>query len=113
MIVRHSGTAVQIQDNDRLVQENRFRLLSAANEPRDGISDIVDVLRGAERSLHINAICEELSKKRGTKIVRTDVEPGLNRHVSKTKKARIAKYGPSIYGLPEWGSQEPKLAHSA
>ena len=88
---------------------NRFRSLGK-EASRNGLDDIVDVLRESGHPLHITAICERLSAKSGGKIVRTDIEPGLNRHVSKTKKAKIVKTAPSTYGLPEWQkSQEPSL----
>jgi hypothetical protein len=72
---------------------------------RDGIDDIVDVLRAEGRSLHISVIAERLSAMKGKKVLRTDIEPGLNRHVAKAKNPRIKKSAPSTYGLPEWTAQ--------
>jgi hypothetical protein len=69
---------------------------------RDRIDDIVDILSAESKPLHITVIASRLSEKFGKKIDRTMLEPGLNRHVQKTQKARIAKFGKSTFGLPAW-----------
>jgi hypothetical protein len=79
---------------------------------RDGLDDIVDVLRAEGKPLHITVIAERLSTMRLIKVSRTTFEPGLNRHITKTKVPRIAKFAPSTYGLPEW-KQEPRFAKTA
>lgn len=80
---------------------------------RDKLDDIADVLRAAGGPLHITAIAEGLSKLTSKKVDRTSIEPGLNRHVATVKARRIEKFGPSTFGLPEWKSQQPTLAHIA
>lgn len=79
---------------------------------RNRLDDIADILRAAGKPLHISLIAVRLSDKLGRKIERASFEPGLNRHIQKTKKRRIDKFGPSTYGLPEWKNQ-PALAHIA
>jgi hypothetical protein len=79
---------------------------------RDKIDDVADVLRGEGKPMHITAIAERLSERSGAKVDRTEIEPGLNRHISKVKNRRIDKFGPSTFGLPEWQTQ-PTLAEIA
>jgi uncharacterized coiled-coil protein SlyX len=69
---------------------------------KDKIEEIADILRVDGKPLHITIIAERLSALRGTKILRTAIEPGLNRHIAKTKVPRVEKFGPSTFGLPEW-----------
>ena len=69
---------------------------------RDKLDDIADILRTEGKPLHITAIAERLSTITGTEVLRTAIEPGLNRHVQKTKRKRIDKFGPSTFGLAEW-----------
>jgi hypothetical protein len=71
-------------------------------ESRDRLDELADILRPEGRPLHITVLCERLSAIRGETIDRTQVEPGLNRHVASAKKKRIEKFGPSMFGLPEW-----------
>jgi hypothetical protein len=73
-----------------------------ASGQRDGIDDIADILRVEGKPLHITVIAARLSGLKGTDVLRTTIEPGLNRHIAKTKVPRISKFGPSTYGLPEW-----------
>jgi hypothetical protein len=87
---------------------------TAPHGQKDRIEEIADILRSHGQALHITTIAERLSKLRNSKIVRTDIEPGLNRHIAKTKKPKVTKFGPSIYGLPEWRTQnQPTLTHIA
>ncbi len=79
---------------------------------RDKLDDVAEILRAEGKPLHITIIAERLSLKTGRKIPRTTIEPGINRHIAKTKVPRIAKFAPSTYGLPEWKVQ-PTLAHIA
>lgn len=84
------------------------------NGQKDRIEEVADILRNHGQALHITTIAQILSKLHGTKILRTDIEPGMNRHIAKTKKRKLAKFGPSIYGLPEWNDRaQPSLAKSA
>jgi hypothetical protein len=71
-------------------------------ETRDRIDTFVDILRAEGRPLHITALAEKLTERTGETIDRTKIEPGLNRHVANAKRLRIAKFGPSTFGLPEW-----------
>lgn len=88
-------------------------MAAARRRSPDKLDGIADVLRAEGRPLHITVIAERLSRLRGKKIDRKAIEPGLNRHIAKTKEPRIAKFGPSIYGLPEWKNQEPALTQIA
>jgi hypothetical protein len=82
-------------------------------EPRDRIDDIADIIRKEGKPLHIGVIAERLSRAEKT-VSRTDIEPGLNRHIAKAKRVRVAKFGPSTYGLPEWkGQHQDMFAESA
>jgi hypothetical protein len=47
---------------------------------RDKLDDIADILRAEGKPLHITVIAERLSKVLGTEVLRTDIEPGMNRH---------------------------------
>jgi len=78
------------------------RYHSAPSIDRDGIDDIVDILRAEGKPLHITVIAERLSAQKGRPVLRTAIEPGLNRHVAKTKTLRVSKVSPSTFGLPEW-----------
>jgi hypothetical protein len=80
---------------------------------RDGIDEIVDILRDEGRSLHITAIAERLSAIKQKPIARTAIEPGLNRHVAKTKEPRVVKVAPSTFGLPEWAQKQSDLGNTA
>lgn len=73
---------------------------------RDKLDDIADILRAEGKPLHITVIAERLSKVFGTEVLRTDIEPGMNRHVQKTKRKRIDKFGPSIFGLAGWKGRQ-------
>lgn len=77
---------------------------------RDKIDEVADVLREEGRPLHITVIAERLSAKLGRKILRTEIEPGLNRHIAKAKARRVEKYAPSTFGLPEWKASLAKSA---
>jgi hypothetical protein len=79
----------------------KFVRASALTE-RDKLDDIAEILRAEGKPMHISAIAERLSALKGETISRTQIEPGVNRHISKVKARRIDKFGPSIYGLPEW-----------
>jgi uncharacterized coiled-coil protein SlyX len=74
-------------------------------EARDRIDAFVDILRAEGKPLHITALAEKLTARTGEEIDRTKIEPGLNRHVTNAKRLRIAKFGPSTFGLPEWKPQ--------
>jgi hypothetical protein len=80
---------------------------------RDRIDDILDIVRAEGHPMHINAIVTALSQKTGSEISRTQLEPGLNRHVKTAKTKRIDKFGPSVFGLPEWRTKPTTLAHAS
>jgi hypothetical protein len=75
------------------------------------LDEIAEILQANGKPMHITAIAEALSQKRGKAISRTAIEPGMNRHIQKTKNPVIARVGPSTFGLPEWGQlQLPTVA---
>jgi hypothetical protein len=78
---------------------------------RDRIDEVIDILRAEGKPMHITDIVKALSGKTSKKFDRTQVEPGLNRHVQKAKRKRLDKFGPSKFGLPEW--KQPSLARTA
>ena len=80
---------------------------------RDRIDDILDILGEHGKPMHITDIASSLSQKKGKTIDRTQVEPGLNRHITTAKTKRIEKFGPSIFGLPEWKSRPTPLANAS
>lgn len=103
MITKLSGTP---QSSILVRTENLSRTTSATPQSgkRGKLDDIADVLRQEGHPLHINVIAERLSELYGRTIHRTQFEPGLNRHIQRVRHKRIAKFGPSTYGLPEWKS---------
>jgi hypothetical protein len=88
---------------------------STRERERDRIDEIADVIRRIGHPIHISEICQDLSDLRGARVERKSIEPGLNRHISKTKTPRIGKFGPSVYGLAEWkhGAQQPAFSRTA
>jgi hypothetical protein len=86
---------------------------TARGHARDGIDEIADILRDEGRSLHITVIAERLSEIKGKPVARTTIEPGLNRHVAKTKEPRVVKVAPSTFGLPEWVQRQSELESTA
>ena len=79
-----------------------LRFASPRTASRDKLDDIADILRAEGKPLHITTIAERLSTLKGKNIARTQIEPGMNRHIAKAKERRIKKFGPSTFGLPEW-----------
>jgi len=80
----------------------------------DKLDEIADVIRAEGKPLHVTIIAERLSAQSGTKVLRTKIEPGMNRHIAKTSNPRIAKFAPSTYGLPEWKTlHQPTLTQIA
>ena len=69
-------------------------------------------MRAEGKPLHITVIAERLSVMYSKKVERTEIEPGINRHIAKVKKRRIDKFGRSTFGLPERKIQ-PTLAQVA
>ena len=80
---------------------------------RDKLDDIADILRAEGKPLHITVIAERLSKLTGAEVLRTAIEPGLNRHVLHTKRKRLDKFGRSIFGLAEWKARQHQVAELA
>lgn len=83
-----------------------FTPRTASSGGVDRIDQIVDILRGEGRPLHITKIVDRLSAVAAERVDRTNVEPGLNRHIQKVKNPRLQKFGPSIFGLPEWKTDQ-------
>jgi N-acyl-D-aspartate/D-glutamate deacylase len=105
MIAKLSGTPISVCPS--LTASVPAQAISEGRN-RDRLDDMVDILRAEGKPLHITVIAERLSKLTGTEITRTSIEPGVNRHIAKVKKRRIEKFGPSIYGLPEWKQASPQ-----
>jgi len=99
MIAQLSGTDPAIQPAPIAARKEHP---AAVKNERDRLDDIGDLLRAEGKPLHITAIVKRLSEISGKDVSRTLIEPGLNRHIAKVKNARIAKFGPSTFGLPEW-----------
>lgn len=97
MIGKLSGSAPGVATID-----NQLPNPTPKTEIKDRIDVFVDILRAEGHPLHITVLADRLAERTGEKIDRTKIEPGLNRHVANTKRARIAKFGPSLFGLPEW-----------
>jgi hypothetical protein len=76
------------------------------------IDDSEELVRAAGQPLHAKVLAEKISEKRGVKVARSSVESSVIRHISKSKQPRLAKFGRSLFGLPEW-KQQPTLAHIA
>jgi hypothetical protein len=110
MIAKLQGTPPVFQP----VASSVAPVVAGRRHERDQLDEIADLLRAAGKPLHISQIAEKLSAIRGTNVVRTMIEPGLNRHITKTKLPRISKVAPSTYGLPEWKNrQQPTLTQIA
>jgi len=63
----------------------------------------VQVFEATGQPLHILEVCRKMSDLRGEKLQRGNVESSFIRHIKTTaERARIAKFGPSTYGLPTW-----------
>lgn len=103
MIARLSGSEEEVRSVP--VAAHKEHAL-AANSERDRLDDIGDLLRTEGKPMHIKTIVARLSDINGKAISRTLIEPGLNRHIAKVKNARIAKFGPSTFGLPEWKARQ-------
>ena len=94
--------------------ERTITLTPAMIHKRDRIDSIVDILKSEGRPLHITMLAERLSTLTGKKVTRTEIEPGLNRHVANTKSPRVIKAAPGTFGLPEWKTNnQPALTHIA
>jgi len=119
MISKLKGNPYAFTDElplERAVMGSAYVPATAPNQgQKDRIEEIAEILRTNGQPLHITNIAERLSKLRNSKIIRTDIEPGLNRHIDKTKKPKVTKFGPSIYGLPEWKAAQiaPTLTQMA
>jgi hypothetical protein len=100
MIARLSG--LPDTSTVKMQRETFIPSVAPSSGERDGIDDIVDILRAEGRPLHTKIIAERLSANKGTPVLRTSFESGLNRHVAKVKNRRLDKFGPSTFGLPEW-----------
>lgn len=86
--------------------------LSGNVVPRDRIDDVVDILRTEGAPLHIAVIAGRLSVLTGHNVRRGNIEPGFNRHIATVKNRRIDKFGPSMFGLPEWKTKSHGSAES-
>ncbi|MEO8129039.1 MAG: hypothetical protein ABI822_18185, partial [Bryobacteraceae bacterium] len=74
---------------------------------RSYIDDSELILQRAGHPMHARDLAEALSSLRGKEIPRTSMESTVIRHIADLKdRARLAKMGPSIYGLPEWAQRD-------
>jgi hypothetical protein len=114
MIGRHSSKE-EVDVFDLFEQEEERppapRRVARKRRKHDKLDDYVQILRDVGHPLHIVELAGRYSSKIGKPFKRTDIEPGINRHISKTKAPRIAKIAPSTFGLPEW--KQPTLAKTA
>ena len=86
--------------------EVHAKAINGRTRGRDRIDEIADILRAEGKPLHITVIAERLSAITGKPLIRSAIEPGLNRHIAKTKEPRVKKAAPSTFGLPEWDTQK-------
>jgi hypothetical protein len=84
------------------------QVISADGE-RTFIDDAVAVLAVTGHEMHVKQICEEIAKSRGSAVRRESVESSIVRHITKAKQPKLARFGPSTYGLPKWKAQPALL----
>lgn len=101
MIARLSGVAIAPHHGSTANVAPVYSV-PTPEDKRDKFDAITDILRAEGKPLHITMIAERLSAQTGTKVDRTSIEPGINRHIAKVQRRRIEKFGPSTFGLPEW-----------
>jgi len=119
MIFELSGAANTPQEFETFIfdvepeTEARPRRVSRKRKKHDKLDDFVEIIRSVGHPIHIVELAERYSTKVGKAVTRTEIEPGINRHLTKTKAPRIAKFAPSTFGLPEWKGHQPTLAQIA
>jgi hypothetical protein len=86
---------------------------STVDESRSYIDDAVALFSAEGEVMHVKLMAERLSELRGVKVSRASLESSFIRHIAKAKQPRIAKLGPSKFGLPEWKQLQPTLAQIA
>jgi hypothetical protein len=60
------------------------------------------IVREHGKAMHVMSLLERICADRCSIIKRTSFEASLSRHIAKAKVPKLAKFGPSTYGLPEW-----------
>ena len=103
LIALLEGTAPEIQTET----------ISPGESRRSYIDDAVDLFRSCQKPLHVKEIAGKISEARGISVQRASLESTLIRHINKANQPRIAKFGPSMFGLPEWKQSQPTLAQIA
>ena len=63
--------------------------------------------------MHVKDLAQKISQSREAPVNRASLEFSLIRHIAKANQPRIAKFGPSTFGLPEWKRSQPALAEIA
>jgi dynactin complex subunit len=76
---------------------------TARVEPKSSyIDDAVKILERHGKPMHVKKITDQISEMRHSKVARGSVESSIARHVSLGERSRLAKFGPSRYGLSNW-----------
>ncbi len=115
--ISHLESALRILSSasGQVTGEREHVAMSTATAPlaivRGGVRSYIDdaelLLQQEMRPIHARDLADGISKIRGKQVARTSVESTLLRHVADLKdRARIAKVGPSLYGLPGWPQHE-------
>lgn len=66
------------------------------------IEETVRILEQAGKPMHVKDITARIAESRKADVPRASVESSLIRHISLGERAKISKFGPSLYGLPSW-----------
>jgi HB1/ASXL restriction endonuclease-like protein with HTH domain len=66
------------------------------------IEQAVQILEQSGKPMHVKDLAAKIAELRHAKVQRASVESSLIRHLSLGSRAKIAKFGPSLYGLPSW-----------
>ena len=80
------------------------------SEIRSYIDETVDLLAVMGRSMHVKEIAAHISKVRGSNVNRASLESSLIRHIAKANQPRIAKTGPSTFGIA--GIEEDRTTYA-
>jgi hypothetical protein len=99
-----------------LLEGQRANIAPASKQQPEShsyIDDSVGLFSKIGQVLHVKDLAEQLSGVRGVQVNRASLESSLIRHIAKAKEPRVAKFGPSKFGLPEWKQSQPTLAQIA
>ena len=88
--------------------------LQVAQVQESYIDLAVDILGHAGKPMHVNDITSKISELRKKKATSMSVNSSLVRHIKGFgTRAKIAKFGPSTYGLPAWKNLIPQSSSAA